>query len=128
MLIGLAWLAGEIHHAERFRMKIVGFPFTNVVWDEQTPVISMGESGTATSRSARAGDVCLRMVEFSPGYRADHWCAKGHAVLVLEGSLTTIIDDGSSFLTTAGQSFLVGDDSGRHLAHTEIGAKVFIVD
>ena len=109
-------------------MKIAAFPFTNVLWSEQPVTESYGETGMAQSRLVQTGDVSARMVEFSAGYSADHWCAKGHVVLVLEGLLTTVLEDGRSFTTTAGNSFQVGDDDGRHRAHTEAGAKVFIVD
>ena len=27
------------------------------------------------------------MVEYSPGYAADHWCSKGHVILCLTGGL-----------------------------------------
>lgn len=109
-------------------MKIDHVPFTNVEWSEQPQTQSSGEAGTALSRTMQTGNLCLRVVEFSPGYRADHWCAKGHVVFVLEGALTTVLEDGRVFQTTAGNSFHVGDGDGRHRAHTAIGAKVFIVD
>jgi hypothetical protein len=34
------------------------------------------------------------MVEYTPGYVADHWCQKGHVLLVLEGELETVLADG----------------------------------
>lgn len=109
-------------------MQIATFPFTNVIWSEQPVVESLGQSGMAYSRLVQTGDISARMVEFSAGYSADHGCSKGHVVLVLEGTLTTVLEDGRSFATTAGNSFQVGDGDGRHRAHTEIGARVFIVD
>ncbi|MHB2008577.1 MAG: DHCW motif cupin fold protein [Acidobacteriaceae bacterium] len=109
-------------------MNINNVPFTNVVWAEQPQIESSGEAGTTISKTMQTGNICVRLVEFSPGYRADHWCAKGHVVLVLEGVLTTVLEDGRVFQTTAGNSFQVGDDDGRHRAHTDTGAKVFITD
>jgi hypothetical protein len=109
-------------------MKIAGVPFTNVVWKEQVATEILGERGSSVSRTVQAGDVRVRMVEMSAGYRGDHWCSKGHVVLVIEGSLTTMLEDGRQFVTTAGNSFQVGDEDGRHRAETEGGAKVFIVD
>ena len=70
----------------------------------------------------------MRMIEFSADYSADHWCAKGHVVFVLEGSLTSVLEDGQSFSTSVGNSFQVGDGAGRHRVYTHSGAKVFIVD
>jgi len=109
-------------------MKIDHIPFTNICWADQSILESAGETGASHAKTVRVGDITMRMVEFSPGYRADHWCAKGHVVFVLEGSLTTELDDGRSFQTAAGNSFHVGDDDGQHRASTETGAKVFIVD
>jgi quercetin dioxygenase-like cupin family protein len=90
--------------------------------------LKIGEAGTALSRTVQTGSLRVRIVEFSPGYRADHWCAKGHVVFVIEGTLTTVLEDGRVFQTASGNSFHVGDDDGRHRAQTEMGAKVFIFD
>lgn len=109
-------------------MKIEAVPFTNIAWAEQSPVECCGEAGTATAMMVERGDLRVRVVEFSPGYRADHWCAKGHVVFVIEGTLMSDLEDGRSFTTTAGSCFVVGDNDGRHRARTDIGAKVFIVD
>ena len=68
------------------------------------------------------------MVEYTPGYRADHWCSKGHVVPVLEGELVTELADGRKFVSTAGSSFVVADDVDTHRAYTEKGTKLFIVD
>ena len=55
-----------------------------------------GETGAATWRTLDVGDVRVRMVEYSPGYRADHWCERGHILLVLEGELVTELADGNA--------------------------------
>ena len=33
--------------------------------------------GVATWRTRQFGDVRVRLVEYSPGYVANHWCQKG---------------------------------------------------
>lgn len=109
-------------------MEINRVPFTNIVWVDQPVTESKGETGISFSRTVQNGNISVRMVEFSPGYRADHWCARGHVVLVLEGTLITELEDGRTFLTTVGNSFQVGDQDGRHRVCTQLGAKVFIVD
>jgi hypothetical protein len=68
------------------------------------------------------------MVEFSPGYRADHWCRKGHILLLLEGELHTETEDGNKILLKPGMSYPVADNVMPHRSHTETGAKLFIVD
>ena len=109
-------------------MRIERVPFAATDW-EQVPASEIeGERGTARQRTVEAGNLRLRMVEFSPGYRADHWCPRGHVVLVLEGALTTELKDGRRFESPAGTSFQVADGDGFHLVSTAAGAKVFIVD
>ena len=43
------------------------------------------------------GDVRVRMVEYTPGYLADHWCDRGHILYVVEGELDTELKDGRKF-------------------------------
>ncbi len=68
------------------------------------------------------------MVEYTPGYLADHWCKKGHVLLVLEGELITELKDGREFKLTAGMSYQVADEDDGHRSRTDTGAKLFIVD
>jgi hypothetical protein len=68
------------------------------------------------------------MVEYTPGYFADHWCSRGHVLLCMEGELVTELDDGRVFILTPGVSYQVADDANPHRSHTENGAKLFIVD
>ena len=68
------------------------------------------------------------MVEYTPGYLADHWCVKGHVLLCLEGELQTELADGRTFTLTPGTSYQVGDDAEPHRSRTAVGARLFIVD
>jgi quercetin dioxygenase-like cupin family protein len=68
------------------------------------------------------------MVEYSPGYRADHWCDKGHVLLVLEGELHTELKDGRVFILRPGMSYEVADGAASHRSSTPTGAKLFVVD
>ncbi len=69
------------------------------------------------------------MVEYTPGYLADHWCDKGHILFVIEGELTTELKDGRTFKLTAGCSYQVSDfGDAAHRSITQTGAKLFIVD
>lgn len=74
------------------------------------------------------GDIRVRMVEYTPGYSADHWCSRGHVLLVLEGELVTELEDGRKYTLTPGTSYQVADDATPHRSCTEKGAKLFIVD
>lgn len=110
-------------------MKIKGTPFTVVDWKQITPTTHAGTKGVASWRTADAGDVRVRVVEYSPGYTADHWCSKGHVVFVVEGELTTELKDGRKFVTPEGSGFHVGEDeTNPHMSRTEKGATLFIVD
>jgi hypothetical protein len=75
------------------------------------------------------GDIRIRMVEYSPGYLADHWCDRGHILLVLEGEMVSELKDGRRFTLTPGVSYQVSDfGDSPHRSVTETGAKLFIVD
>ena len=68
------------------------------------------------------------MVEYTPGYRADHWCEKGHILLCTEGQLETELKDGRRFTLKPGMSYQVADNAEPHRSSTEIGVTLFIVD
>ena len=53
------------------------------------------------------GNVRARVVEYSAGYVADHWCERGHVIYVLEGELINELRDGRSNVLTAGQGYVV---------------------
>lgn len=109
-------------------MKLENIPFDTTSWNTIEPTIHAGETGHATWRTLLLGDMRLRMVEYTPGYLADHWCHKGHILLVLEGELETELADGRTFLLQAGMSYQVADEAEPHRSSTTTGAKLFIVD
>ena len=97
-------------------------------WSAVEPTEHAGETGTATWRTHSFGEIRVRMVEYSAGYLADHWCTKGHILLCIDGQLTTELADGRTFVLTPGVSYQVADDAEPHRSRTEVGAKLFIVD
>ncbi len=109
-------------------MKLEKIPFEVVEWQSVTATVHPGESGVATWRTCQLGEIRVRMVDYSPGYVADHWCQKGHILLVLEGVLVTELSDGRRFVLTAGTSYQVSDGASSHRSTTATGAKLFIVD
>ncbi|MBN9544298.1 MAG: DHCW motif cupin fold protein [Alphaproteobacteria bacterium] len=110
-------------------MKIPSLPFTVTDWAKVSPTIHPGETGHATWRSFTLGDLRVRMVEYSPGYLADHWCDRGHILLVLDGELDTELRDGRTVRLTPGMSYQVSDHGdAAHRSSTATGAKLFIVD
>ena len=109
-------------------MKIENVPFCTIDWNAIIPTKHAGIKGEALWRTFEMGNIRVRMVEYTPGYLADHWCNKGHVLLVMEGELVTELDDGRKFVLTPGTSYQVADDANLHRSYTEAGAKLFIVD
>lgn len=109
-------------------MQMSDIPFGTTDWSTIAPTHHKGETGAATWRTQTFGGIRVRMVEYTPGYLADHWCVKGHILFVLEGELVTELEDGRVFTLTAGQSYQVADNAEPHRSRTESGAKLFIVD
>ena len=109
-------------------MKMCDFPFQVVDWSNVEKAEHKGETGTAYWQTQMFGDIRVRMVEYTPGYLADHWCPKGHIILCLEGELNTELKDGTRSLLKPGMSYQVADDVAPHRSYTDIGAKLFIVD
>jgi hypothetical protein len=109
-------------------MRIENVPFMTTDWAALPVVEVAGERGVARTRTIEVGSLRLRKIEYSPGFRADHWCSRGHVILVEVGALTTELKDGRLFETPAGTIFQVAEDDGWHLVSTAVGASVFVVD
>jgi hypothetical protein len=109
-------------------VKIAGAPFQAIDWRNVETVEHQGDAGIATWKTVMLGDIRVRFVEYSAGYSANHWCAKGHVVYVLEGEFISQQRDGKQITLSAGMSYIVGDDSDDHRSQTLTGAKLFIVD
>ena len=107
---------------------ITEIPFGTIDWSTVPHTEHKGTSGLAYWRTAQCGAIRVRMVEYTPGYVADHWCTKGHILLCLEGELHTELEDGRTFVLTPGVSYQVADDAEPHRSSTRLGAKLFIVD
>ncbi len=103
-------------------------PFGTTDWSTVAPTEHKGETGTAYWRTRQFGEIRVRMVEYTPGYLADHWCSKGHIILCVEGALHTELKDGRRFTLTPGMSYQVADGAEPHRSRTDVGAKLFIVD
>ncbi|MFC2164381.1 DHCW motif cupin fold protein [Acidobacteriota bacterium] len=110
-------------------MDIESISFTMTDWSRVPQVEYKGETGTSFWRIFEQGNIRVRIVDYSPGFRSDHWCPRGHVLLVLEGELTIELKDGQVYIMPPGTSFQAADDDENpHMAYTDKGAKVFIVD
>jgi len=109
-------------------MRLEGLPFATIDWDKLPLEEHRGEKGTAHWRTFTSKEYRVRMVEYSPGYLADHWCSKGHIVLCVRGEFLSEHQDGSVHPIRQGMTYLVGDNDVPHRSSTERGATLFIVD
>lgn len=109
-------------------MQLNNIPFSTVDWNSVERTTHAGESGVAHWRTQQFGSIRVRMVEYSAGYVADHWCTKGHILLCLSGELHTELADGRVFTLTPGVSYQVADDAEPHRSSSPLGALLFIVD
>ncbi len=109
-------------------MEMQGIPFGTTNWSEIEVTEHRGETGMAYWRTREFDNLRVRMVEYTPGYRADHWCSKGHILLCLQGELHTQLADGREFILTPGTSYQVADGAEPHRSSTVTGAKLFMVD
>lgn len=109
-------------------MQMSDIPFGITDWAEVEQTTHKGEKGFALWRTRHFGSIRVRMIEYSPGYLADHWCSKGHILFCIEGELHTELQDGRTFVLRSGMSYQVADNAEPHRSYTEPGAKLFVVD
>lgn len=109
-------------------MNMSSFPFRTLDWSFVPREEHKGETGTAWWQTQMVNDIRVRMVEYSPGYKADHWCSKGHILFCMEGEMNTQLEDGRSMKLSSGMCYFVGDKNEAHQSSTLSGCKLFIVD
>ena len=109
-------------------MQLPSFSFQTLDWSTIPVEVKKGETGTVSGQVFIMNKIRIRKVEYSSGYKADHWCSKGHIILCLEGEMNTELDDGRTMNLSAGMTYFVGDDCEAHRSSTENGCKLFIVD
>ncbi|MCB0458565.1 MAG: DHCW motif cupin fold protein, partial [Flavobacteriaceae bacterium] len=83
-----------------------------------------GETGTAYWQTTQLEGLRIRLVEYSKGYIADHWCKKGHIVHCLEGEFISEMEDGEKFILTKGMTYVVSDELSWHRSSTQNGVKL----
>src|SRR5438874_13463912 len=108
-------------------MQMSDIPFGTTDWAAVAETVHPGETGTARWRTREFGNIRVRVVEYSPGDLADHWCSKGHILYVLEGVLETELEDGRKVTLTPGASYQVADGAEEHRSSTETGGRLFCV-
>lgn len=110
-------------------MKLEGLPAGVIDWLRVVETSHPGQSGTAAVRAFQMDDKQIRLVTYSPGYVADHWCDKGHITFVISGAVDIEHMDGCHHRATAGTSYHVPDgEAHAHRLSSPAGATLFIVD
>ncbi|HEX9392021.1 MAG TPA: DHCW motif cupin fold protein [Usitatibacteraceae bacterium] len=109
-------------------MQMSSIPFGTTDWSSIERTEHKGTAGAAFWRTQNFNGIRVRIVEYTPGYLADHWCVKGHVLLCMEGELHTELEDGRKFVLKPGMSYQVADNAEPHRSYTDVGAKLFIVD
>ena len=109
-------------------MQMINIPFGTTDWSAIEPSKHQGETGVAYWRTRNFSGIRVRLIEYAPGYIADHWCVKGHILFCLAGELHTKLKDGREFILRPGMSYQVADNAEPHRSSTSVGAKLFVVD
>lgn len=103
-------------------------PFHTIDWNKTPKVEHPGETGTSYWQTMQFEGLRLRIVEYSAGYLADHWCQKGHIVHCLEGEFISELENGAEFILTKGMTYVVSDDLSSHRSISKHGVKLLIID
>lgn len=97
-------------------------------WEKIPKTEHKGESGIAFWQTLQFDDLRVRIVEYSKGYLADHWCSKGHIVHCLEGEFISELQNGEKQVLKKGMTYIASDDVSSHRSSTETGVVLMIID
>jgi len=109
-------------------MQLKNIPFQIIDWSLIEKTEHKGESGIAYWQTVEFPGLRIRIVEYTAGYMADHWCEKGHLVYCIKGTLVNELKEGPKSILKPGMSYIVSDELSSHRSVTEEGAKLLIVD
>lgn len=106
----------------------MNFPFQTIDWTTIPKTEHKGETGIAYWQTLQLEGLRIRLVEYSKGYIADHWCTKGHIVHCLEGEFLSELNNGAQFILTKEMTYIVTDELSSHRSITKNGVKLLIID
>lgn len=107
---------------------MINIPFQAIDWTTIGKTIHTGATGTATWQTMQFDGLRIRLVEYSKGYLADHWCQKGHIVHCLEGTFISELENGEQTVLSKGMTYVVSDDLSSHRSISDEGVKLLIID
>jgi hypothetical protein len=102
--------------------------FNTIDWSAIEKVEYKGTTGVAIWQTIQLDGLRIRVVEYSAGYLADHWCQKGHIVHCLEGDFVTELETGETTKLIKGMTYVVSDEMSSHRSISADGVKLLIVD
>jgi hypothetical protein len=103
-------------------------PFQTIDWSVIPKTEYKGETGSAFWQTLEFQGLRIRIVEYSVGYLADHWCQKGHIVHCLDGEFISELQNGGEVMLTKGMTYVVSDEMSSHRSKTQHGVKLLIID
>ena len=103
-------------------------PFQTINWELIEKIEHKGETGVAFWQTIQFDGLRIRLVEYSSGYLADHWCQKGHIVHCLDGEFISELKTGEKIKLTKGETYVVSDELSSHRSVSENGVKLLIID
>jgi len=103
-------------------------PFQTINWSDIPKTEYKGETGIAYWQTTQFEGLRIRIVEYTKGYVADHWCQKGHIVHCLDGEFVSELQDGKEFILTKGSTYVVSDGLSSHRSISKDGVKLMIID
>ena len=103
-------------------------PFTCIDWSSITKEQHEGETGVALWQVVQYPGLRVRIAEYKPNYKADHWCQKGHIVQCLEGEFINEQENGDIIVMKKGMTYVVSDDQSSHRSISEKWARLLIID
>jgi hypothetical protein len=109
-------------------MNTKNIPFQTIDWSSIPKTEHTGETGIAYWQTMQFDGLRIRLVEYTKGYMADHWCTKGHIVHCLEGDFVSELNDGKKITLTQGMTYVVTDDLSSHRSTTTKGVRLLIID
>ena len=103
-------------------------PFQVIDWTKIETTRHEGQEGAAFWNTLQLPGLRIRIVTYSAGYLADHWCRKGHIVHCIEGELITEHENGERYILKEGMTYVVSDTLSSHRSIAERQVKLLIVD
>jgi hypothetical protein len=116
----------KLKHGQTTNMSNI--PFQTIDWSSVPKTEHQGETGTSFWQTLQFDGLRVRIVEYSNGYLADHWCKKGHIVHCLEGEFVSEMENGDAFALKAGMTYIVTDNLSSHRSVSAAGVKLLIID